>query len=99
MKAILVIDEPNECIDCPCYRQTKEDGELFEDCKAMMMPLNWREVTEKPIWCPLKPMPTKITTATLSEREQERTELFTSMALLKTYADGWNDCLKGIADD
>lgn len=58
-KAILVIDEPNECIDCPCYRQTKEEGELFEDCKAMMMPLNWREVTEKPSWCPLKPLPEK----------------------------------------
>ena len=60
MKAILVIEEPNECIDCPCYRQTKEDGGLFEDCKAMMMPLNWREVTEKPSWCPLKPLPNAI---------------------------------------
>ena len=56
MKTILVFEEPNECIDCPCYRQTKEDGKLFEDCKAMMMPLNWREVTEKPKWCPLVPM-------------------------------------------
>lgn len=60
MKTILVFEEPNECIDCPCYRQTKEDGKLFEDCKAMMMPLNWREVTEKPSWCPLKPLPNAI---------------------------------------
>lgn len=56
MKVVLVIEEPNECIDCPCYRQTKEDGKLYEDCKAMMMPLNWREVTEKPSWCPLRPL-------------------------------------------
>lgn len=47
--------------------------------------------------CPLKPMPTKITTATLSELEQERTELLTEMASLKAYADGWNACLEELA--
>lgn len=81
MKVVLVIEEPNECIDCPCYRQTKEDGKLFEDCKAMMMPLNWREVTEKPSWCPLKPLPMK-----------KNTDFHPNVV----YANGWNDCLKEI---
>lgn len=97
MKAILVIDEmPNQCIECPCYRQVRDDSFLLEYCNANEKRLTWQEVAEVPEWCPLKPLPTKITTATLSEKEQERTELLTEMALLKTYADGWNDCLEEI---
>lgn len=84
MKAVLVIDIP-DYVD-------------FNICKTVDVGLcfNVKEYTEPFIKSnvPLKPLPTKITTATLSEREQERTELFTSMALLKTYADGWNDCLE-----
>lgn len=86
MKAILVIDVP--------------DSVDFNKVKTVDVGLcfNGKEYTEPFIKSnvPLKPLPTKITTATLSEREQERTELFTSMALLKTYADGWNACLKEI---
>ena len=89
MKALLVIDMPKNCAECKLIH-LQGLGESI--CNAV----DWEE---RPSWCPLKPLPTKITTATLSEREQERTELFTSMALLKTYADGWNDCLKGITDD
>ena len=85
MKTILVIEEPNECIDCPCYRQTKEDGKLFEDCKAMMMPLNWREVTEKPSWCPLKPLPEEKKPENPDETWEEMHMRF-----------GWNDCFKEI---
>lgn len=89
MKAVLVIEEmPKTCLDCPLNGYENVCNVTLED--------NYDYLTEKPSWCPLKPLPTKITTATLSEREQERTELFTSMALLKTYADGWNDCLEEI---
>ena len=97
MKAILVIDEmPTSCYECQFQGMGGRDLELLT-CS-----LNYWRVdnpNERPSWCPLKPLPTKITTATLSEREQEKTELFTSMALLKTYADGWNDCLKEIKGD
>lgn len=90
MKVVLVIEEPNECIDCPCYRQTKEDGELFEDCKAMMKPLNWREVTEKPSWCPLKPIsdPKSMTKADHTYDPWE-----------DTYRRGYNACLDEIVGE
>lgn len=97
MKAVLVIEMPHDCVYCPCWRGGNDEFP-FDDCTAVQRPLTVEERDNKPEWCPLKPLPTKITTATLSEREQERTELFTSMALLKTYADGWNDCLKEIED-
>ena len=88
MKAILVIEEmPESCGKC----RLADFGKCWGSTSYIHMSTN-----DIPKECPLKPLPTKITTATLSDQEQERTELFTSMALLKTYADGWNDCLEGI---
>lgn len=53
-KAILVIDEPMCCDDCPL---------LFEnDCGVMQihMQLEYGELYyPKPLWCPLKPIPQK----------------------------------------
>lgn len=86
MKYILVIDEmPDICYKCPCY---DHEGGI---CQASN---SWK--TDRENGCPLKPLPTEFKTYKLSPRDQEQTELFTSMALLKTYADGWNDCLKEI---
>lgn len=93
MKVVLVIEEPNECIDCPCYRQTKEDGELFEDCKAMMMPLNWREVTEKPSWCPLKPLPESKEIKPIPKGQTHYQWMKNKHEII-----GWNNCLKEIEE-
>ena len=82
MKAILVIDDmPNDCLKCPCYRQTRDDG-LFEDCKAVLRPLSPAERDEVPEWCPLKPMPKKIP--------------FDEAFKMEDYTDGWNACLEEI---
>lgn len=60
MKAILVIDEmPNQCLECPCYRQVRGNTLLLEYCNANEKRLTWQEVVEVPEWCPLKPMPEK----------------------------------------
>lgn len=52
MKSFLIIDTPKNCDDCPCA-----DGELGL-CQADEKQRNcdWYKV---PLWCPLKPMPTK----------------------------------------
>ena len=54
-KAILVIDEPTCCDDCPL---------MFEnDCGVMQihMQLEYGELYyPKPSWCPLKPMPKEL---------------------------------------
>lgn len=50
MKAILVIDMPNECIECPCFYD-------YLYCKANMKADVLDD--ERPSNCPLKPMPQK----------------------------------------
>ena len=51
MKAILVIDNPNDCYDCPCYYEDKDMCEAF-DKKA-------KADSGRPSWCPLRPLPSK----------------------------------------
>lgn len=51
MKAVLVIDMPNDCYDCPCYYEERNKCEVtFE---------NIEDDIERPSWCPLKPLPHK----------------------------------------
>ena len=83
MKAILVIDIPDDIFI--------EDCIINYEVQELVMMNRVTRGTKR-----LRPLPTKITTATLSDQEQERTELFTSMAMLKVYADGYNACLKEI---
>ena len=55
-KAILVIDMPSSCIDCPCH---------FAGMQTVVCGVNKKELltddieTYKPDWCPLKPIPQK----------------------------------------
>ena len=51
MKAILVIDMPNECMECPCY-----DVE-FNMCRGCLHNETIRK--SKPDWCPLRPVPSE----------------------------------------
>ena len=57
-KAILVIDMPNKCWDCPCC-EIWEAIPSIEECTC-----NLRNIIvdkyNKPDWCPLKPVPEKI---------------------------------------
>ena len=53
MKAILVIDMPNECDECPCLNRN-----LWQ-CQA---DIKRRSSDERPDWCPLKLMPMKVRT-------------------------------------
>lgn len=49
MKAILIIDMPSNCAECPCG---------YDDFYCQQ---KYKELNEKvrPKWCPLKPMPLK----------------------------------------
>lgn len=53
MKAILVIDMPNDCVYCPCWR-VGSDEFPHSDCTAMQRPLTDEEEMNRPSWCPLK---------------------------------------------
>ena len=56
MKAILVLEMPKYCIDCPCH---------FAGMTTVVCGVNKKKLitddieTYKPDWCPLKPMPSK----------------------------------------
>lgn len=51
MKAILVIDMPSCCIECPLY-----DFDTYL-CSSEMETTNENRHDERMDWCPLKPMP------------------------------------------
>ena len=82
MKAILVIDMPQDCLYCPCYRPAYH--EYLEDCKVALRPLTTEERDSRPNWCPLKPLPNKIDQGYPCEKYDEG------------YSDGWDACINEI---
>ena len=53
MKAVLVIDMPKNCHECPI----RLSGEPNEWCWYLRHGLD--DIKAKPSWCPLKPLPSK----------------------------------------
>ena len=52
MKAILVIDMPTTCTDCPCYDYIHGVcANTHKDCEL--------RIQEKPTWCPARLLPQK----------------------------------------
>ena len=79
-KMVLVIDEPNACIDCPCHYY--EEPKLW--CGFDGKDLKFDDIeTFRPSWCPLKPLPQK----------QELTFVNQGQDIL---AMGWNACIDAI---
>jgi len=53
MKAVLVIDMPNRCWECPIH--------YLNICEANQYKVGWENGRNgKPDWCPLKPLPQKL---------------------------------------
>ena len=86
-KSVLVIDAPENCLDCIfCqeYRTKSKkyaycyvtNGDSENDMKLIKYVYGYRQ--GKPDWCPLRELP---------EEDHEWED---------GYADGWNDCLKEI---
>ena len=76
MKAILVIDMPENCYLCPCYCEDFDNCEvLFQKAKAD---------NGKPAWCPLKNAPVKYSARTeLCLIPPNETEFMTLWKFLK----------------
>lgn len=58
-KAILVIDMPNHCVDCPCSGPISSSYKEYW-CGAYRGVIDERLKFDKPSWCPLKEMPKRI---------------------------------------
>ena len=82
-KAILIIDMPDNCKDCPCAYMT--EGCFWDACQAMQnkqLENNYEE--KKPSWCPLREMP------------QKKEEIvYTSLSGIGEKK-GWNACIDAI---
>ena len=86
MKAILVVDMPRSCADCP-LRTSLEANYLY--CIATLPRLKIDPMTAyhiKEHKCPLKQMPQK----------REPKEEWLNQYHRDEFADGWNACIEGI---
>ena len=82
MKAVLVIDMPDDCLLCPlCDYAVDWKGETTFYCRANEKDID--DTCEVAQWCPLRPLPQK----TYAEFPDPYKYGF---------ADGWNRCLEEI---
>lgn len=90
MKAILIINKPTECVDCPCAIES--EGSYW--CNAKCKDVTAEAYEGIPKWCPLKPCP---------ERLPQDMYVFESDALINAtnsgYVRGWNDCVEVIENE
>lgn len=84
-KAVLVIEMPEKCQDCPICQGVAMDGTHV--CSILDEDGNEQSHDDggysKPDWCPLKPMPEK-------KKEDYRSEF------ARGIKKGWNDAIKAI---
>lgn len=83
-KAILVINEPNNCKECPIsafYKESAFDVGEFWCPLEVKLDINPKD---KPWWCPLKPLPDNM------EHYIGENEYYEGCV------EGWNDCLDEI---
>ena len=83
-KAILVIDMPDKCCDCPCF-----SNECDAYCNVINKKIDYDHdnfTYVKPIWCPLKELP----------KEKHWSEVPYRVNDCISYMQGWNACLDKI---
>ena len=84
MKAILVIDMPNSCYECPLY------NDEYDSCGYY----GTKAIKDR---CPLKPLPKKRELKSMEYLEHFRLGHVGTYEQ-KAYSIGWNDCLKEIEE-
>lgn len=83
MKAILVIDMPKDCWSCPFEMNQR----CFTNTRMI------EHMSEKPSWCPLRPLPKKKNTDKV-ERFGNSKIMWTDKTIYQN--EGWNECLDEI---
>lgn len=84
-KMIVIIDEPNDCYECPLLKRTFG---LFKQCTQSKNIMDSIDLTKRPDWCPLREIPEKRKERKISEYEFGK--------IGYAFANGWNACLKAI---
>ena len=96
-KAVLVMDMPECCADCPCSFFERDNPKLNLICGIMQEDAN---NVGKPDWCPLRPMPVKRDYNSAME-EAIKEECFDNddaqdYSFLAGKVNGWNACIDEI---
>lgn len=93
-KAILIMDMPQHCIDCPCHFADDEGAVI---CGKENKELITDDIqTYKPDWCPIRELPKKKPERTLTSlRKTVSTSRFKECDLNI----GWNACLDAITGE
>ena len=98
MKAILVMDMPSSCLECPIGKDISIPIEICIKCPFEKCVIG-EETKTRPDWCPLKQMPEK-------KKERYGMNRRTSTGHWETYgeetdsfATGYNTCIDEILGD
>lgn len=84
MKAVLIINMPEYCIDCPAHFYNDCSDDMFV-CGATRKRMDTEDIqTYKPDWCPLRELP------------EAKSEEFGQTIINSARAEGWNACLRVI---
>lgn len=83
-KAILILDQPKNCLECPIGDNDSCIMETYVYCRVAGRGSIDAEAETKPEWCPLKPLP---------ERKTVTANDATASVAIKY---GWNNCLDAI---
>lgn len=83
MKAVLVIDMPMDCYECPC----SNEGCYLCQIRRRLLEDDFQD--RRPSWCPLRPLPQK------KGKHGELHEYDTDIH----YEIGWNDCIDEIVGE
>lgn len=83
-KSVLVMETPEDCESCVLH------GGIFHSfCKINCRYIE--DLSAKPDWCPLKPLPEKMKLTGVYGREY-----FQNNGKMPSYKIGWNDCIDAI---
>ena len=82
-KAILVIDKPKSCEDCPCYH------EGYGHCNNVKFRFI-QDSDKVALWCPLKPIPEK---RNCGKKTSEAGKIF------EAWCWGWDACIDEITGE
>jgi len=98
-KAILVIDMPENCLECPLEYGVAVNNKILLNhniCNGCGKPN--ADSTKKPDWCPLRPMPEKkeeLNLNAIMEKTIDKDEVWEGI-FLSYMIDGYNACIDEI---
>lgn len=92
-KALLVIDTPENCYECPCFM------EVGWRCQNRM-DIDEEVHDKRPLWCPLKPLPRLENNEQVYQMMTKHSAMCnvgtsTKFSMLR-FIDGWESCLDEI---